>query len=459
MTDGADSRGAPGPGGPSTERVPRILTRDEHARREEREGRVVVQLHRFVGEAVALSDVVVSHADADAGRARTGTMSAREVGALLAAFAELVSKLLPEMAKAYIWRIVFDTCHDHRSLLVVKDGRVTGGICFRTFAARGFVEIVFCVVAHEERRHGYGTHMMNHMKEVIRQEGIHDMLVFADTSAVTYFARQGFTTRIDLPERVWSGYIKSYQESTLMHCQINRHVPSFLRVPEMLQAQREALDALLPRGITTVTPLLLPPSAKRHCSSSSSSGTDDNDTGVTIGLADESTSSSSSNSTSGSKISADYLRRRWTAEMGDLLNRIRGCREGSWPFLQPVDTRFVPGYLDVIETPCDLSLIERRLNDQVYRDCPTAFLNDVQLMIDNCKTFNPDPRNEYNAAAVTLERTFAQRMAQLRVSFAQRPNDGSQLPPYDPTADGSTLEHATAAATAPATRHPKHGRR
>lgn len=453
MTDGAEAGKAPSAAGPATERVPRILTRDEHARREEREGRVVVQLHRFVSEAVALADVVVSHADADAGRGRAGTMSAREVGALLAAFAELVSKLLPEMAKAYIWRIVFDTCHDHRSLLVVKDGRVTGGICFRTFAARGFVEIVFCVVAHEERRHGYGTHMMNHMKEVVRQEGIYDLLVFADTSAVTYFAHQGFTTRIDLPERIWSGYIKSYQESTLMHCQINRHVPSFLRVPEMLQAQREALDALLPRGITTVTPLLLPPSAKRHCrdSTSSSSGIDSSSS-VTIGAGTDDGGSS------GSRISADYLRRRWTAEMGDLLNRIRGCREGSWPFLQPVDTRFVPGYLDVIETPCDLSLIERRLNDQVYRDCPTAFLNDVQLMIDNCKTFNPDPRNEYNAAAVTLERTFAQRMAQLRVSFAQRPNDGSQLPPYDPAADGSTLEQA-AAGTAAHTRHPKHGRR
>ena len=315
------------------------------------------------------------------------------------------------------------------------------------------MEIVFCVVAHEERRHGYGTHMMNHMKEVVRQEGIYDLLVFADTSAVTYFAHQGFTTRIDLPERVWSGYIKSYQESTLMHCQINRHVPSFLRVPEMLQAQREALDALLPRGITTVTPLLLPPSAKRHCrdSTSSSSGIDSSSS-VTIGAGTDDGGSS------GSRISADYLRRRWTAEMGDLLNRIRGCREGSWPFLQPVDTRFVPGYLDVIETPCDLSLIERRLNDQVYRDCPTAFLNDVQLMIDNCKTFNPDPRNEYNAAAVTLERTFAQRMAQLRVSFAQRPNDGSQLPPYDPAADGSTLEQAAAGTTAH-TRHPKHGRR
>ena len=453
MTDGAEAGKAPRVPGPATERVPRILTRDEHARREEREGRVVVQLHRFVSEAVALADVVVSHADADAGRGRAGTMSAREVGALLAAFAELVSKLLPEMAKAYIWRIVFDTCHDHRSLLVVKDGRVTGGICFRTFAARGFVEIVFCVVAHEERRHGYGTHMMNHMKEVVRQEGIYDLLVFADTSAVTYFAHQGFTTRIDLPERVWSGYIKSYQESTLMHCQINRHVPSFLRVPEMLQAQREALDALLPRGITTVTPLLLPPSAKRHCrdSTSSSSGIDSSSS-VTIGAGTDDGGSS------GSRISADYLRRRWTAEMGDLLNRIRGCREGSWPFLQPVDTRFVLGYLDVIETPCDLSLIERRLNDQVYRDCPTAFLNDVQLMIDNCKTFNPDPRNEYNAAAVTLERTFAQRMAQLRVSFAQRPNDGSQLPPYDPAADGSTLEQAAAGTTAH-TRHPKHGRR
>lgn len=369
-------------------------------------------------------------------------MSAREVWELLVSFADLVSKLLPEMSKSYIWHIVFDTFHDHRTLLIVKDGRVTGGICFRTFTARGFVEIVFCVVAQEERRHGYGTHMMNHMKEIIKKEGIYDMLVFADTSAVTYFAHQGFTTRIDLPESVWNGYIKSYQESTLMHCHINKHVPSFLRIPEMLQAQREALDSFLPKGITVVKPLLLSPNARRHSD------------GGTVGLGAAEIVSD------GSNISADYLRRRWTAEMADLLNRIKGCKEASWPFERPVDTRFVAGYLDVIETPCDLSLIERRLNDKVYRDCPTAFLNDIQLMIDNCKKFNPDPRNEYNVAAVTLERNFSQRMAQLRVSFAQRPNDGSEIPQYDANIDGCGLEEAASGRfNATYFRHPKHARR
>lgn len=413
------------------ERVPRILTRDEHARQEEREGKVVMQLHRFVNEPVALADVVVSHADVPS--SRTAPMSAHEVWGLLVAFADVVSKLLPEMAKSYIWRIVFDTCHDHRSLLVVKDGRVTGGICFRTFAARGFIEVVFCVVAHEERRHGYGTHMMNHLKEIISREGIYDMLVFADTSAVTYFTHQGFTTRIGLPDSVWCGYIKSYQESTLMHCHISERVPSFLRVPEMLQAQREALDALLPKNITAVAP------ASRHSHQQHQQHEDE----------------------AGKGVSADYLRRRWTAEMSDLLNRIKGCREGAWPFYQPVDPRFVPGYLDVIAKPCDLSLIERRLNEQLYRDCPTAFLNDVQLMIDNCKRFNPDRRNEYNVAAVTLERAFAPRMALLRTSFAQRPTDGSQLPVYDPATDGADLEAAASAASSAkgSARHAKHGRR
>uniref|UniRef100_T1JPK4 N-acetyltransferase domain-containing protein n=1 Tax=Strigamia maritima TaxID=126957 RepID=T1JPK4_STRMM len=45
------------------------------------------------------------------------------------------------------------------------DKRVIGGICFRTFPSQSFTEIVFCTLTSNEKAKGYGTHLMNHLKD------------------------------------------------------------------------------------------------------------------------------------------------------------------------------------------------------------------------------------------------------------------------------------------------------
>lgn len=39
----------------------------------------------------------------------------------------------------------------HKTLALIKDGRVIGGICFRMFPSQGFTEIVFCAVTSNEQ--------------------------------------------------------------------------------------------------------------------------------------------------------------------------------------------------------------------------------------------------------------------------------------------------------------------
>eukprot|EP00118_Oscarella_pearsei_P018226 m.185959 g.185959 ORF g.185959 m.185959 type:complete len:76 (+) comp39338_c0_seq22:1723-1950(+) len=56
---------------------------------------------------------------------------------------------LPRMPKEYITRLVFDS--KHRSLALVKNNHVTGGICFRMFPGQGFSEIVFCAISSNEQ--------------------------------------------------------------------------------------------------------------------------------------------------------------------------------------------------------------------------------------------------------------------------------------------------------------------
>lgn len=69
----------------------------------------------------------------------------------------------------------------------MKKGTPIGGICFRTFATQGFVEIVFCAVIDSEQMKGYGFHLMNHLKDYCIQKSIRHFLTYADKDAIGEF--------------------------------------------------------------------------------------------------------------------------------------------------------------------------------------------------------------------------------------------------------------------------------
>lgn len=78
-------------------------------------------------------------------------------------------------------------------MALIKDNRPIGGICFRMFAAQGFTEIVFCAVTSNEQVKGYGTHMMNHLKDYHVKNNVLHFLTFADEFAIgetSYFSVQ-----------------------------------------------------------------------------------------------------------------------------------------------------------------------------------------------------------------------------------------------------------------------------
>lgn len=93
---------------------------------------------------------------------------------------------LPKMPKDYVTRLIFDPRHQNMVILK-KDVGVIGGICFRPFPSRGFVEIVFCAITAMEQVKGYGTHLMNHCKDYMIKNKIYHMLTFADEFAIGYF--------------------------------------------------------------------------------------------------------------------------------------------------------------------------------------------------------------------------------------------------------------------------------
>ncbi|CAF3382583.1 unnamed protein product [Rotaria socialis] len=151
------------------------------------------------------------------------------------------SRALPKMPQNYIARTVLDP--RHQSLIIVFASKVIGGICFRMFPHRNFSEIVFCAVSEYQQVRGYGTHLMNHLKDYHIRLNITNLLTYADGFAVGYFKKQGFSSTITLNEQAYTGYIKDYDGATLMQCSLYTQV-TYTRLTETLSLIKESINVI-----------------------------------------------------------------------------------------------------------------------------------------------------------------------------------------------------------------------
>ena len=79
----------------------------------------------------------------------------------------------------------------------------------------------------------------------------------------------------------------------------------------------------------------------------------------------------------------------------------------SKPFQRPVDPLAlnILDYFDIVKNPMYLSTIKKKLNSKEYSDAQ-KFLNDMNLMFDNCRIYNIDAKNPIRIMCEELSKHF-----------------------------------------------------
>lgn len=130
------------------------------------------------------------------------------------------------MQKEYIVKLVFDKSHEC-VVILQNSSKVIGGICFREFKQEMFAEISFLAITSNMQIKGFGSRLMNKLKgkktadlEEMQKRKIQYLVTYADSQAIGYFRKQGFTKKISMSAERLKG-CKRYEGGTMMECHIN----------------------------------------------------------------------------------------------------------------------------------------------------------------------------------------------------------------------------------------------
>lgn len=317
----------------------------------------------------------------------------------LNALQNVISHQLPRMPKEYITRLVFDP--KHRTLALIKNNKPIGGICFRMFPTQGFTEIVFLAITSNEQVKGYGTHLMNHLKDYHVRHHVYHFLTYADEYAIGYFKKQAFSREITLKRENYLGYIKDYEGATLMECKLTPNIVH-TQLTSVIHIQKEIVRRLISEKQAQM----------KHQYPGLTYFKNGYDRQIPVEQIDGINECYRGNLDSFRQVKEEIPETADSvySHLSTILNSVKQ-HSAAWPFQKPVSTAEAPDYHDHIKYPMDLKTMSDRLKNRYYVN-KRLFIIDMKRIFNNCRSYN-NPETEYYRNANTLERYFYAKLREI----------------------------------------------
>ncbi|KAJ3124423.1 Transcriptional activator spt7 [Nowakowskiella sp. JEL0407] len=111
------------------------------------------------------------------------------------------------------------------------------------------------------------------------------------------------------------------------------------------------------------------------------------------------------------------------AELTNVLTALKSYKDYVDPFLQKVTRKEAPNYFNVIKTPMDLGTIAKKLKSKNYKS-KMDFKKDLDLVWENCLTFNTAPESVYRKKAIFLRERAEELMSRVTEVDFMNQDDG-----------------------------------
>ena len=307
-------------------------------------------------------------------------------------------------------------------LYLGQNKKVVGGICYRPNPENKFVEIAFLAISALEQVKGFGTRLMNKLKDHCKKGGYKYLLTYADNNAIGYFKKQGFHKDIKMPKEKYKEYIKDYDGGTLMEAEIDEKI-DYCNLSEILKQQKDCIVKYAQKFLNIKRKY----SYNEFEEELQKKGLDINSIINNI--------NENNNSIINIKNTEKIDSNNNTEITKEVFECIPGLKEAGWTyeqyllqckkekevenesflsqckkiiqkikndgksrdFLHPVDEKNAPGYYAKIENPMDLTTLENKLERGEYKD-KISFEKELRLIFENAKEFNGPNTHYYNDA-------------------------------------------------------------
>ena len=307
----------------------------------------------------------------------------------------IFARQLPKMPKEYIIRLIFDKKHE--CIVIKYNGKVFGGVCYCVFERTKMVEIVFLAIMSDHQIRGFGTKLMNHLKMELQKRKIHFLMTCADNLAIGYFKKQGFHKEILMDEKLYKGYLKDYEGSTLMECILVEDI-NYRTIMEDVRNQKNLLKEYLKTKINNHK--VHPRIPEKKWANLIKEKKKNQETLMNI----KNIPGISQSKYEQKEIEALKEKEKGTTFRNSCKTIIEQIlqHKSVWPFKQAVKKEDVPDYYDIIKEPIDFSTIKKRLDTDNYYTTKNKFVQEVKLVFKNAKKYN-QPQTIYYKCAQDLE--------------------------------------------------------